>query len=122
VTSDKARKLFKTINHVCHKWQREDSEFLGFIETDPEIYNYVGVTYEGLCFVAVHVFKEDSPLYGEKLQPDQKKLKPYVLMFYGTDNSSYYLRRDTLEQAKSWFKKTTYLSNHILSNAKFYNS
>lgn len=81
-----------------------DSRFLGWLKVDG-VYHW-GIELEGEPHVAVHVFKTPTGFFWGDDGLDTLDLaaeKPYVLMFYGSDNSSFFMRFAALEEATKWY-------------------
>lgn len=112
-----------TVNIINYMSQFTDEfKFLGFIELD-ESFNHWGTTINGVPVVAVHVsltpmsrLRSDDPLEQQDL--DSGKL--WVLVLYGSDNTSYLKRFLSKDQAVKWFHKTTKVVHD--NRLRWYNS
>lgn len=82
------------------KIYRRNHEFLGFL-----LDNYgIGVILDHQQFVAVHKMKQNWDW--DKYTFEESIARPWVLMFQGCDNTSFYLRFETEEQLDVYWSKT----------------
>jgi len=119
------------INYLSDNFHSLDEEnsFVGFIQIPNEkytlIYNNNTLSHiaaqndDGELFVAVHLFKAEREFFDPESEENFIE-KPYIVLFYGTDNSSYGKRFVTKEEALQ-FIKLGYLAG-IDQNLDYYNS
>jgi hypothetical protein len=100
-----------TINHMAESWVRmrnaTDAQFLGLYPITG-VYTTWGVMLEDEDFAAMHVFKTKEGFYWGDDPADtaeHAERAPWVLMFYGNDNASYFLRFASREDAIEWTAK-----------------
>lgn len=105
-----------TLNIVNYmsQFQRDDFDFLGFIKLHENWgYNW-GSTLDNCQVVAVHLSRDrvTRPICddSERELNDIKKQKYWVLMFYGSDNTSYAKRFKTEKAAMEYFQKNDKLT------------
>lgn len=131
VSSDKTKITEQYIRYLSENFPSVDYEgsFVGFIQIPNEkytlIYNNNTLSHiaaqndDGDLFVAVHLFKAEREFFDPESDENFTE-KPYVVLFYGTDNSSYGKRFVTKEEALQ-FIKLGYLAG-IDQNLDYYNS
>ena len=92
-----------TINYMAGSWSSAnflDASFIGFLPISGE-WNW-GVEIDGVPCCAVHLFRTRPDFYWGDDERDTLEYateNPWVLMFFGSDNSSYFLRFPTREDA-----------------------
>lgn len=128
----RAEDIGRTIVYMTEAWQCfHDAEFLGWKEVDPSYTFGTKMGMGGKDFTAVHVFntgmdrcpgRENEPFYWGDDPRDTKEAaiaKPWVLMFYGCDNSSCFQRFTTKEEAVAHYHEVKLV---VASDYMFYNS
>jgi hypothetical protein len=109
------------INYVSYAWtDYKEHVFLGFIEN---ISDYViGVSIEGGNYIPVHCWYQDTPRADGDLSDKESCIKkPYILMFMGDDDCSYFKRFETKDEALAWYFDTENITNDTISQCYFYN-
>lgn len=94
-----------TINYMVKPWAlSSENTFRGFIPIIDQFDNW-GVNLDDVRFAALHVFKYDRDWGDDPRVTDfDAKMKPFVAMFKGDDDNSYYCRFETLEMAEEFAK------------------
>lgn len=105
-----SNRLVTSINYMSHGFSSfEEHQFLGWLLVEGH-YTW-GIDLDGEPHVAVHLFRTPPGFYwgdGERDTLTLADKKPYVLMYYGCDNSSCFRRFTTSEEA---------LAHHHLTNS-----
>jgi hypothetical protein len=115
-----------SVNYLLSRHRvREELTILGFAQCHNELLYHVCEKSDGLYYVLLDVFKEDTGEYfeGDRNNLDHCKTHPWVLMMVGIDNSSYYLRFstkiDALSTGEMWIQNGVDVK---FDELKFYNS
>ena len=109
------------INYMAHGFLGfREHDFLGFLPITHENYQFFGANINGKSYTACHVFYS-TLVYDDPKDIDGSK-NPYILMFYGSDNSSYYTRFATKQEAIDFFNKIDSFDEKVYQNCYFYNS
>src|SRR5207237_8164273 len=92
--------LANTINYMSKQWsspgagrpRRTEFTFRGFLPI-PWTWDSWGVILDDKGYAAVHIFEQDWH-WGDNSGDSEElaKEKPWVVMFYGCDNASFYAR------------------------------
>lgn len=93
----------------------DNHKYLGLIENTSD-YNNLGVSIDGKDYVSLHIFRSTVDWNHE----DADK-KPWVLMFVGSDDISYYYRFYTEKRLYSKLEKLEVFDNIMLRDAYVYN-
>ena len=85
------------------------AKFLGFLPINAKL-DYWGIRFDdgGAAYCAVHLYEYCSHFMSEEEKREKKDIdagKQTVLVFYGTDNTSYIRRFDSVTRAMKWFEK-----------------
>lgn len=98
-----------------------DWKFLGFAPIDP-IYDSWGVEINGVGYAGMYAFEERSR-FGDDGRETQAMItsKPHVLLFYGSDNSSYFKRFHTRKSLDRFVHDLVEINERKM-NLLFYNS
>lgn len=95
--------------------------FLGFIPITIADYGF-GVDINGENYTGCHMF--NAPEWFGDAEPDTgnvRKNKPWVLMFAGSDDRSYYARFRTQQDAIIYFNKIAVFNRQVLNRCYPYN-
>lgn len=113
--------VINLINYCTHGWHSfREHRFLGFIPTHPDVVKCLEI--EGTNYIACHVFHLDKIYaYGKKDDGKSCVKKPYILMFMGNDDLSYFLRFETRNKALEFFEKLDLLTLDIIKNCYMFN-
>ena len=110
--------IVNLINYMSHGFiDFKDHSFLGFIPIDYDGVN-IGVKINNKKYTACHVFYT-TVSYG--YDDEGIKDKPYILMFYGVDDTSYYLRFNLKQEAIDYFNNIKTFDYDTFHNCYLYN-
>ena len=110
--------LVNSINYMSHGYIGFVSHaFLGFIPIVLDDYHF-GVNIGDKNYTACHVFLSPDG-WGDSCTDQIKKVKPWVLMFMGIDDISYYTRFRTEQDAVDYFNNIE-VYNQQVHNRSFW--
>ncbi|MFZ3481635.1 hypothetical protein [Sphingomonas sp. 3-13AW] len=98
--------LVSTINRVTCQWRENATHaFLGLAEIGGD-YTAWGINVEGDYYAAVHLFLYDVPWGDDPYDTEEvSTTNPWVLMFLGSGDRSFYRRYETEEEAIARFEE-----------------
>lgn len=114
--------LVNSINYMSHGYMGfDDHDFLGFISIVLNNYQF-GVNILGKNYAACHVFLAPE-WWGDSMPEDSplRKKSPWVLMFMGIDDASYYARFRTKQDAIDYFNKIAVYNQQVHNRCYFQN-
>ena len=106
-----ANRTANLLNYLSEPWPGgrtlvAPSQYLGLLPIVGSYQNW-GVLLDEEYFAGVHLFQTVPGFFWGDDPADTVEhgtAKPWVLMFYGTDNSSYFTRHATAEAARQWLQ------------------
>jgi hypothetical protein len=122
-----ANNTANTLNYISQQWPRGklvgQPQYLGLVPIVGKYQNW-GVQLEGEYFAAAHLF-QTAPGFCWGDDPadtaEHADAKPWVLMFYGTDNASYFTRHATSFAAHQWLQNAKTI-DYAAPGVMYYNS
>tara|TARA_B100002019_G_scaffold279802_1_gene282072 strand:- start:721 stop:1101 length:381 start_codon:yes stop_codon:yes gene_type:complete len=116
-------KLMNSINYMSNFLK--ETRFIGFLPVAEKIGHWT-LNVDGTYFCALHLFREERiTVFSDDTVAEQKAInkgKNWLLVLYGTDNTSYAKRFLTEKYAVDWINKTKEKGLQSLDGLFFYNS
>jgi hypothetical protein len=101
---------------------RENYIFLGFIKIKSEVYDYIGYDfgngdkYSGICY-----FEDSEIIDDSEESAGINKTKPHIIMLIGVDDSSYFKRFGSKQEAIYWFNKRNKIIESDIEQMFYFN-
>ena len=115
--------LMNSINYMADFLN--ETRFIGFLPVSEKI-SYWTLNVDGTYFCALHLFREErNTIFSDDPVSEQKAIdkgKNWLLVLYGTENTSYAKRFLTEKHALDWINKTKEKGLQSLDGLFFYNS
>lgn len=118
----KSSQTMNLVNYMASPLLFGDTTFLGFLKIHESLSPF-GIDIDNQCFCAVHILNEKRIRIFSDDKREQTLIDQgynFVLILYGSDNTSYVKRFKTKEDAIKWFQKSEEL--HYSDDLFWYNS